>query len=168
MRFLLILLVVAVGILAWTWWVRPDVVGDSWIVKHPPSEARLDRLAALVSKPARFLGIDLEVRESNSSKAVRAALARVVIAWRIVPVLSLFTTSAILAGLIVRESARFALRFSSPTLNYLGKRLAAVALVAGLSLPVLPASVPPWSLYVLGILFAIGVGTYVANLPVKL
>jgi hypothetical protein len=168
MRFLLILLVVAMGILAWAWWVRPHAAGASWIVEDPPSEARLDRLAALVSEPARFLGIDLEVRESSPRRAVRAALARVVIAWRIVPVLVLVTTSAILAGLIVRESARFALRFSSPTLNFLGKRLAAVALVGSLALPILPAGVPPWSLYVLGVLFAMGVGTYVANLPVKL
>ena len=166
MRFLLILLVVAMGVLAWAWWAGPHATGASWIVKHPPSEAMLDRLAALVSAPDRFLGVDLAGKESE--KAFRAALARVVIVWRIVPVLALVTASAVLAGLIVRESARFALRFSSPTLNYLGKRLAAVALVAGLTLPILPASVPPWSLYFLGVLFAMGVGTYVANLPVKL
>jgi len=168
MKFLLILLVVAAGILAWAWWARPGSSGSAWIVDRPPSETAIDRLADVVSEPFRFLGIELEVRESSPGLAVRAALARVVIAWRIVPVFALVTTSAILAGLIVRESARFALRFSSPTLNYLGKRLAAVALVAGLTLPILPAGVPPWSIYVSGILFAIGVGTYVANLPVKL
>jgi hypothetical protein len=166
LRFLLILLVVAIGILAWAWWARPHAVTASWIVKAPPSEADLGRLMEIAMGPAQFLGIGLA--GEGSGEVFRAALARVVIVWRIVPVLALVTTSAILAGLIVRESARFALRFSSPTLNYLGKRLAAVALVAGLTLPVLPASVPPWSLYVLGILFAMGVGTYVANLPVKL
>ena len=168
MRFLLILVFVSLGILAWAWWARLHASGSVWIVELPPSEAVLDRLAATVSEPTRFLGIDLTGRETGPRKAVRAALARVVIAWRILPVLALVTVSAILAGLIVRESARFALRFSSPTLNYLGKRLAAVALVSGLTLPALPACVPPWSMYVSGILFAMGVGTYVANLPVKL
>jgi hypothetical protein len=135
-------------------------------VEHPPSEASLEELATKVSEPARFLGVDLVGGPSN--RPVRAALARVLITGSVLPVLALVTSSAILAGLIVRESARFALRFSSPTLNFLGKRLAAVSLVAGLTLPVFPASVPPWSLYVLGFLFVLGVGTYVANLPVKL
>jgi len=160
------LLVISVGILAWAWWARPQAAGSAWEVERPPSEAALERLAVIFSEPARHLGVDLAKRESH--KAVLATLARVVVSWRTVPVLVLVTTSAILAGLIVRESARFALRFSSPTLNFLGKRLAAASLVAGLALPLLPAGVPPWSLYVSGILFAIGVGTYVANLPVKL
>lgn len=166
MRFLLILMVMAVAVVVGAWWVRPDASGSPWIVDRPPSEAGLEQLEWTIAGSARFIGFDFLGRGSRQS--FREALARAVVAGRVLPVLALVTTSAVLAGLIVRESARFALRFSSPTLNYLGKRLAAASLVAGLTLPVLPACVPPWSLYVLGILFALGVGTYVANLPVKL
>jgi len=80
---------------------------------------------------------------------------------------ALATSAAILAGLVVRESSRTALRFSSPTWNYIGKRIAALALV-GFALPLLPLDVPAWSPYVLGLIFALGVSTYVANLPIKL
>ncbi|HTF57961.1 MAG TPA: hypothetical protein VK661_12080, partial [Planctomycetota bacterium] len=87
MRFLLILLVVAVGVLAWAWWARPDVAGSSWDVSRPPTEKALERLGAAVSEPARFLGVDLV--GGASRKTVRAALARVVITGRVLPVLAL-------------------------------------------------------------------------------
>jgi hypothetical protein len=157
---------VAGAVVVGSWWtVQADSV-SSWTVERPPSTAMLDRGLRALETASRFLGIGVDIQFSHP--AFRAALERIAISGFIAPVVGLATVSATLAGLIVRESARFALRFSSPTLNYLGKRLAATALVAGLALPVLPVAVPPWTTYLAGFLFAMGVGTYVANLPVKL
>jgi hypothetical protein len=130
------------------------------VAEHVP-----ELLARGVLRAVRSVAGDVSAR---AEARVVAVADRLLVLWAAAPVVLLLLSAAVVAGLVVRESARDALRFSSPTWNYIGKRLAAVALVAALVLPLLPWSVPPGAWYgsVLGV--SLGVGLYVANLPIKL
>jgi len=164
-RFLLILLAVSVAALAWSW---SDVSGSPampWPVDVPVSAAVVDGFLRRILETARPI---LGEASREVGDHLRVALERLLVLSRTAPVIGFGISSAVLLGLVVRESSRMALRFSSPTWNYLGKRLAAVSAVALVALPALPAEIPFWVCVAAALGVCAGVGFYVGNLPVKL
>ncbi len=168
MRFLLFISVLGVGALMAAW-ASPSPARDgtgSWTVRCSPREeavtARLARELLKAIEP--IVGPLFDSYSPNLADAFMRGL----IGMRAMPLVALAVSAAVLAGLVVRESARLALRFSSPTWNFVGKRLAALAAVALVILPLLPAPVPAWACCVAVALIALGIGLYVANLPVRL
>lgn len=165
MRFLFVALVLGAGLLAWAW---------AGAAGPPPAAWRADRPRPASGGSAVFRSVEGAVTPvvgelgPEDRERLRAVVARALTLTAAVPVFALLVSSAVFAGLFVRESARTALRFSSPTWSYVGKRLGSVALVLSLVLPVLPEPVPAWACYAAVLLLAFGVALYVANLPTKL
>lgn len=168
MRFLVILVVLAVACLALSWSSGPPTLtaGASWRIGDPALAGRLTRRAADLAKSLGLTADVIGVRVRATE--LEAALLRTLTLQRATFLFALGSSAAILAGLAMRESARATLRFASPTWNYLGKRLSATALVAAVTVPLLPFEAPAWILYVAFLGCASGLTLYVANLPVKL
>jgi len=165
MRFLAVVAVVGAGLVAWTWGTAGEDAPAAWHVERRVAE----HVPALLARQALRAARPVVGSASACAEARVVAVAdRLLVLWAAAPVVLLLLSTGVVAGLVVRESARDALRFSSPTWNFVGKRLAAVALVAALVLPLLPWSVPPGAWYGSVLLVSLGVGLYVANLPVKL
>jgi hypothetical protein len=77
-------------------------------------------------------------------------------------------SSGLSVGLLLRERIRLRRTYASPSLSYVGKRLALAAGVAAATFAASPVAWPPGCLHGLAAAAAAGLALWSSNLPVRL
>lgn len=129
------------------------------------ARAKADRWEVALAPIGRVLSRRTGSVEKN---LIRATALRITLAQRLIPLGLFLLILGGMAGLLRRDRARDLVLYSSVTFSYIGKALALAGIAFGVFVALSPFAPPLWTLYPALGLAAVGVATYVGNLPPKL